>query len=346
MASLRQAPRVRSNALPLRAYKGGGRPVAITGLGTHVPEKVFTNFDLEKLMDTSDEWIRERTGIARRHLADPGTATWELAAVAARRALDEAGVEASDLDLIVVATSTPDAPFPSIACRVQEELGAQGAAAYDLLAACSGFVYALSSADMAIASGRAERVLVVGAEVLTRMVDWNYRATAALFGDGAGAAVLEPAKRGAGFLSWCLGADGRGHDQIAAGDVTRGCYAAGEAKPVITMKGPDVFRFAVDILIRQAYACAEVAGVNVDDIDLWVPHQANRRIIEAAASRIGLPMERVMCNIEEYANTSTASIPLALDEAVRSGRVKPGDKILMAGFGSGLTWGSCLLEWE
>lgn len=337
---------MRSNAVPLRAFKSQGVPVGITGLGAYAPEKVYSNADLEKLMDTSDQWIRERTGIVRRHVAEPGTPTFAVAVPAARQALERAGLRADELDMIIVATSTPDGPFPSIACRLQNELGAPGAAAFDLLAACSGFVYALSSAQTFIAAGRAQRVLVVGAEVLTRMVDWSYRTTAVVFGDGAGAAVLEPARHGPGFLSWCLGADGRGFDQITAGNVACGAYAAGEGSPVIDMKGSDVFRFAVDILIRQAYACAEEAGLSVDDIDLWVPHQANRRIIEAAAERIGLPMERVACNIDEYGNTSTASIPLALEEAVRQGRLKAGDTVLMAGFGSGLTWGACLLEWE
>lgn len=346
MATLRTAPRVRSDAVPLRTFRSSGRPVAIAGLGAYAPERIYTNFDLEKLMDTSDQWIRERTGIVRRHVAEPGTATFELATQAARRALANASLKASDLDLIIVATSTPDGPFPSIACRVQNELGAPGAGAFDLLAACSGFVYGLSCAETYIAGQRAENVLVVGAEVLTRMVDWNHRTTAVVFGDGAGAAVLRPARSGAGFLSWCLGADGRGYEQVTAGNVAHGAYASLESAPIIDMKGPDVFRFAVDILIRQAYACAAEAGIAIDEIDHWIPHQANRRIIEAAADRIGLPMDKVVCNIDEYGNTSTASIPIALEEAAWAGRIKPGDKVLMAGFGSGLTWSAGLMEWE
>ncbi len=344
--ALRTAPRVRSGAVPLRTFKSSGRPVAIAGLGVHAPEQVLTNLDLEKMMETSDAWITERTGIKRRHVAEPGSTTFELATAAARQALDCARVRPEDLDMILVATSTPDGPFPSVACRVQDQLGVPGAVAWDLLAACTGFVYALGTAEAYVSSGRADTVLVIGAEVLTRMLDWNYRTTAVIFGDGAGAAVLRPATRGAGFLSWCLGSDGRGYDQITTGDVEKGAYAAHQGNPTIDMKGPDVFKFAVDIFIRQAYACAEEAGIAIEDVDLWVPHQANRRIIEAAARRIGLPMERVACNIDEYGNTSTATIPLALNDALAEGRIKSGDKVLIAGFGSGLTWGACLLEWE
>jgi 3-oxoacyl-[acyl-carrier-protein] synthase-3 len=248
--------------------------------------------------------------------------------------------------MILVATSTPDGPFPSVACRVQNELGAPGSCAMDLLAACSGFAYALSVADAYVSSGRADTILVIGAEVLTRLVDWTDRGTCVLFADGAGAAVVKPATRGAGFMSWCLGADGRGFDKITCGDIDRGAYVAGESNPFIGMKGPDVFKFATDIFIRQAHAVAAAAGVDMDNIDLWVPHQANRRIIEAAAHRIGLPMERVMVNIDRFGNTSTATIPLALYDAVEQGRLHPGDRVLIAGFGSGLTWAACLLEWE
>ncbi len=344
--ALRSAPRVRSDAVTLKTFKSSGRPVAIAGIGSYAPDKVYSNRDLESMMDTSDAWIRERTGIHRRHVAEPGTTTFELATVAARRALDDAGMRADELDLILVGTSSPDGPFPSVACRVQEKLGAPGAAAWDLLAACTGWVYGMATAETFVASGRFDNVLVIGAEVLTRMIDFSYRTTGVIFGDGAGAAVLRPAAGGAGFLSWCLGADGRGYEQVTCGDVPRGAYTADTERPIIDMKGQEVYKFAVDIFIRQAFACAEEAGLTVEDIDLWVPHQANRRIIEAAANRMGLPMEKVACNIEEYGNTSTASIPLALADAVREGRLKSGDRVLMAGFGSGVTWGACLLEWE
>jgi 3-oxoacyl-[acyl-carrier-protein] synthase-3 len=340
------APRVRADAVPLRTYRSQGRPSAIAGLGIAAPEKVLTNHDLEQFVETSDEWITARTGIKSRHVAEPGTTTFSLAAGAARSALENAGIGAEELDLIIAATSSPDGPFPSVACRVQEQLGVPGACAFDLLAACTGFVYGLSVADSYIASGRAETVLVIGAEVLSRLIDWKDRGTCVIFADGAGAAVVRPAEKGAGFRSWCLGSDGRGYDQVTCGNIPLGAYAAGDVEPKIAMKGPDVFKFATDIFIRQAFAVAEAAGVTMEEIDLWVPHQANRRIIEASARRVGLPMERVMVNIDRYGNTSTATIPLALYDAVQEGRIESGHQVLIAGFGSGLTWGACLLEWD
>jgi 3-oxoacyl-[acyl-carrier-protein] synthase-3 len=341
------APRVRSGALPLRTFRSQGRASAIYGVGAYAPAGIKTNQDLEQLMDTSDQWIRERTGIQRRHVAAPGTRTLDLAREAGERALAAAGMEPGELDMIIVGTSSPDGPFPSIACRLQDEWNAPGAYAYDLLAACTSFVFGLANADAFIASGRAENVLVIGAEVLSRMLEYSNegRGTAVIFGDGAGAAVVRPAGGSAGFKSWCLGGDGRGYDQVTCGNVPLGAYAAKDVRPIIDMKGPDVFRFAVDIFIRQAYEVTREAGVTMDDVDLWVPHQANYRIIDAAARRIGLPMEKVAVNIDEYGNTSSASIPLALEQALREGRVKSGDKVLLAGFGSGLTWGATLLEW-
>ncbi len=340
------APRVRSDAVPLRSYRSQGRPSAIAGMGVYSPDKVVTNLDLEKMVETSDQWITERTGIKERRIAEPGTPTFELATRAARSAIDNAGISAADVDLIICSTSSPDGPFPSVACRVQDELGVPGACAFDLLAACTGFAYALSVADAYVASGRAETVLVIGAEVLSRLVDWQDRGTCVLFADGAGAAIVRPAHQGAGFRAWCLGADGRGYDAITCGNIPLGAYAAGDSDPKIGMKGPEVFKFATDIFIRQAHAVTEAAGLSMDEIDLFVPHQANRRIIEAAARRVGLPLERVMINIDRFGNTSTATIPLALHDAVQQGRVKSGDQVLIAGFGSGLTWAACLLEWE
>jgi len=337
--------KARSDAVALRSFKAKGRPSAIAGVGTYAPSKVITNFDLEKMMDTSDKWITERTGIHKRHIAEPGTTTFDLATRAARSALDAAGITAKDLDMILVGTSSPDGPFPSVACRVQNELDAPGSVAWDTLAACTSFVYALSIADSFIATERADTVLVIGAEVLSRMLNYSDRGTAVIFGDGAGAAVVKAAPKGAGFLSWCLGSDGRGYAQVTCGNIEKGAYAAKDAQPLIDMVGPDVFKFAVDIFIRQAHDVCEAAGVALDDIDLWVPHQANFRIIDAAARRIGLPLDRVAINIDEYGNTSSASIPLALEEAVRNGRVKSGDHVLLAGFGSGLTWGATLLKW-
>jgi 3-oxoacyl-[acyl-carrier-protein] synthase-3 len=339
------AYRARSDAIPLRSFAVKGRPSAITGVGVYAPEKIITNFDLEKMMDTSDKWITERTGIHKRHIAEPGTTTFDLATRAARGALDAAGITAKDLDMILVGTSSPDGPFPSIACRIQNELDAPGAVAWDTLAACTSFMYGLAIADSFIATERADTVLVVGAEVLSRMLNYSDRGTAVIFGDGAGAAVVRAAPRGAGFLSWCLGSDGRGYAQVTAGNIEKGAYAAQDAQPYIDMVGPDVFKFAVDIFIRQANEVCAKAGVAMEEIDLWVPHQANFRIIDAAARRIGLPLDRVAINIDEYGNTSSASIPLALEEAIRKGRVKSGDHVLLAGFGSGLTWGACLLKW-
>jgi len=217
--------------------------------------------------------------------------------------------------------------------------------AWDTLAACTSFVYALSIADSFIATERADTVLVVGAEVLSRMLDYSDRGTAVIFGDGAGAAVVRAAPKGAGFLSWCLGSDGRGYAQVTAGNIEKGAYAAKDPAPFIDMVGPDVFKFAVDIFIRQATEVCQSAGVGLDEIDLWVPHQANFRIIDAAARRIGLPIERVAVNIDEFGNTSSASIPLALEEAIRKGRVKSCDHVLLVGFGSGLTWGATLMKW-
>ena len=337
--------RTRSDAVPLKSFATKGRPSAIAGVGVHAPERVLSNFDLEKMMETSDKWITERTGIHRRHIAEPGTTTFEVATKAARAALEAAEVSAKDLDMILVGTSSPDGPFPSVACRVQNELDAPGAVAWDTLAACTSFVYALSIADSFIATERADTVLVIGAEVLSRLIDYTNRGTAVIFGDGAGAAVVRPAPKGAGFLSWCLGSDGRGYAQVTCGDIEKGAYAAKDPNPYIEMVGPDVFKFAVDIFIRQANEVCAKAGIALDEIDLWVPHQANFRIIDAAARRIGLPIERVAINIDEYGNTSSASIPLALEEAVRNGRVKSGDHVLLAGFGSGLTWGATLLKW-
>ncbi|TAN31531.1 ketoacyl-ACP synthase III [bacterium] len=339
------AYRTRSDAIPLRSFKAKGRPSAIAGVGVYAPEKVITNFDLEKVMDTSDKWITERTGIHKRHVAEPGTTTFELATKASRGALAAAGISAKDLDMILVGTSSPDGPFPSIACRIQNELDAPGAVAWDQLAACTSFMYGLATADSFIATERADTVLVVGAEVLSRMLNYSNRGTAVIFGDGAGAAVVTAAPQGAGFLAWCLGSDGRGYAQVTCGNIEKGAYAAKDADPYIDMVGPDVFKFAVDIFIRQATEVCAQAGIALDDIDLWVPHQANFRIIDAAARRIGLPLDRVAINIDEYGNTSSASIPLALEEAVRKGRVKSGDHVLLAGFGSGLTWGATLMTW-
>src|SRR3981081_1818762 len=277
--AVKAAPRVRSNAVPLRDYRPHAGPAAIAGLGAYAPETVLTNADLERMVETSDQWIQERTGIRRRHIAEPGTTPFAVATKAARRALAASGVQPEELDMIVVATSSPDGPFPSVACRVQNELGVPGACAIDLLAACTGFVYALSTAEAYVSSGRADTVLVIGAEVLSRLVDWKDRGTCVLFADGAAGATLAPlaadgapaptlgpAAHGGGFRAWCLGSDGRGYEQISCGDIPRGAYAAGQSDPTIGMRGPDVFKFATDIFIRQAFAVAEEAGIDIEDI--------------------------------------------------------------------------------
>lgn len=326
--------------------------VAVRGLGRAVPERVITNHDLERILDTSDEWIRTRTGIAERRVAAPDQATSDLAVVAAREALDAAGWSAEDLDLIVVATATPDMIFPSTACVVQAALGAHQAGACDISAACSGFIYALSSVAAQIRAGAARRALVIGAETLSKIVNWKDRSTAVLLGDGAGALALErvDAEDGAeGLLSVYLGADGRGGDllkQPAGGSrlpasvetVTQGLH-------YLQMNGREVFKFAVQIMGDAAEEALRRAGLTFADVDLYVPHQANVRIIEASAKRFGLPMDRVWVNIDRYGNTSSASIPIALYEARQAGRLRPGDVVLLVAFGGGLTWGAAVLKW-
>src|SRR3979409_326116 len=250
--AITSAYRTRSDALPLRSFKAKGRPSAIAGMGVYAPDRIITNFDLEKMMDTSDKWITERTGIHKRHIAEPGTTTLSLATKAAQGALDAAGITAKDLDMILVGTSSPDGPFPSIAARLPDELDAPGAGGGDTRRACRSFMYGLATADSFIATERADTVLVIGAEVLSRMLNYTNRGTAVIFGDGAGAAVVKAAPKGAGFLSWGLGSDGRGYAQVTAGNIEKGAYAAKDAAPFIDMVGPDVFKFAVDIFIRQA----------------------------------------------------------------------------------------------
>jgi 3-oxoacyl-[acyl-carrier-protein] synthase-3 len=333
--------------LPLKTYRASGRRSAVAGIGSYVPDRVMTNQDLERMVNTSDQWIRERTGIRERRVAAEGTPSVELAAGAAKKALEAAGVSADQLDLIMVASSSPDAPFPSMACRLQERLGAQGSWAFDLLAACTGLVYELAIADSFVASGRADNVLVVGAEVLSRLLDYSDRTTCVLLGDAAAAVLIRPVKAGnGGFLSWCLGSDGRAWDLLTYGETAEvGAYASREARPFFRMKGRETFRVATEVFVRESCAAIESAGLSVSDIDLFVPHQANLRIMEAAAKRIGIPREKVMVNIDRYGNTSTATIPLALDEALAQGRLHPGDNVLLASFGSGLTWGACVTQW-
>lgn len=327
------------------------RRAGILGVGSFVPPGVVTNDDLAKRIDTSDEWIRSRTGIRARRIAAPEVATSDLALSAALAALEDAGLSASDLDLIMVATSTPDHPgsFPSTATVLQQRLGARQAAAFDLGAVCAGFAYALHVAAQMVRAGASKRVLVVGAETMSRIINWGDRNTAVLFGDGAGAAVVGGVA-GGGYLGGVLGADGTGGPllQVAAGGsrmpLTPSCLEA--RQNTIYQNGREVYKFAVSMMGAAAAQAVESVGLQTSDVDLFIPHQANIRIIEKAAERMGLPMERVFVNLDKYGNTSAASIPLALDEAVKSGRVPEGALVVLVGFGAGLTWGANVLRWS
>ncbi len=316
----------------------------IAGTGSYLPEKIVTNHDLEQMMDTSDEWIQERTGIKRRHLAGDGEKTSDLALAAARSAMEMAGISADDIGLIIIATTTPDKVFPGTACIVQRRLGIGGCGAFDVQAACSGFVYGLDLGDRYIRTGAAKNVLVIGAETLSRLTNWEDRTTAVLFGDGAGAVVLQASDE-PGIISTHIHADGQYEDllQVPQGvssgyDVTR----AGEA--FIQMNGNAVFRRAVATLDSIARETLDRNNIDKHDIDWFVPHQANMRIITAAAKKLDMPMERVIVTVDEHANTSAASIPLALDVAVRDGRIKRGELLLFEAFGAGFTWGSALVR--
>lgn len=317
----------------------------ITGTGSALPERVVTNAELEKLVDTTDEWIRSRTGIRERHIAADGETTGDLAVMAAQRAMEAAGVKASELDLIVLGTTTPDIIFPSTACLVQHRIGANGCAAFDVNAACSGFVYALGIADKFIRSGQSKKVLVIGAETLTRMVDWNERETCVLFGDGAGAVILEASEE-PGIYATCLHADG-GHKELLYNPV--GVSAGFTDEPNhgvrIRMSGREVFKVAVKTLDSLVEETLQAAGMQESDIDWLIPHQANLRIIEATAKRLKMSMDRVVVTVDKHANTSSGSVPLALDYAVRSGKVQRGQTLLLEAFGGGFTWASALLRY-
>lgn len=323
----------------------------IIGVGSFVPPQVLTNDDLAKRIDTSDEWIRSRTGIRERRVAAAEVATSDLALAAGEAALLDAGLSSADLDLIIVATSTPDHPgsFPSTATVVQRRLGAKQAAAFDIGAVCAGFAYALHVAAQMVRAGAAKRVLVIGAETLSRIVNWDDRNTAVLFGDGAGAAVVAEVAEG-GYLGGILGADGTGGPllQVAAGGsrkpLTPSCLDS--RQNTIYQNGREVYKFAVSMMGEAAAQAVETVGLKTADVDLFIPHQANIRIIEKAAERMGLPMDKVFVNLDKYGNTSAASIPLALDEAVKSGRVPKGAIVVLVGFGAGLTWGANVIRWS
>ena len=317
----------------------------ITGTGGFLPEKVLTNHDLEQMVETSDAWIRERTGIEKRHVAGEGETTCDLAEAASRRALAAAGVDVAEIDLIIVATTTADKIFPSTACLLQKRLGIHGPAAFDVQAVCSGFVYALTVADKFIRTGSAKKALVVGAETLSRITDWSDRSTCVLFGDGAGAVVLEASDE-PGILSTHLHADGK-YDELlhVPTGVSQNYDAVRQGRAFMEMQGNDVFRFAVRTLGKIVDETLAANDMKKGDIDWLVPHQANIRIIAATAKKLNMPMERVVVTVNEHGNTSAASVPLALDVAVRDGRIQRGDTLLLEAFGGGFTWGSVLLKY-
>ncbi len=318
----------------------------IAGTGSYLPEKILTNADLEKIVETSDQWIRERTGIQQRHIAAEGQTTVDLAEQAALRAMEAAGVTGADLDLIVMGTTTPDIIFPSSACLLQARLGANGCPAFDVNAACSGFIFALTTADKFIRSGAAKTVLVVGAETLTRMLDWSDRNTCVLFGDGAGAVVLK-ADAETGILSTHLHSDG-GKKELLYNPVGVSSGFKLDEKNAgvrVLMAGSDVFKYAVKALDSVVDEALEANGIDKTQLDWLIPHQANLRIIEATAKRLAMPMDRVVLTVHKHGNTSAASVPLALDEAVRSGKVQRGQLVLMEAFGGGFTWGSALMRY-
>jgi 3-oxoacyl-[acyl-carrier-protein] synthase-3 len=319
-----------------------GLEVSITGLGCRVPDRVVTNDELAQYVDTSDEWIRERTGIRERRMASKEEALSDVALPACRDALAQAGVAGSDIDLLIVATVTPDMAFPSTGAILADRLGAADAAAYDLSAGCTGFMYALAQAYGMLAGGLAKRALVVGGDLLSRILDWEDRSTLVLFGDGAGAVVMEavPEK---GFLGFELGADGSGGESLWLPG--SGSRIFDGADRYVKMNGREVFKFATRILVQSAEAVLDRCGVSIADVDVYVPHQANMRIIDHATKKLGVPSERVVVNVDRYGNTSSGSIPLALADAAADGRLRPGKLVLMTGMGAGLTWGSALMRW-
>lgn len=317
----------------------------IAGTGSYLPEKVLTNNDLEKIVDTSDIWIRERTGIGKRHIAAEGETTCDLAEAASRAAMAQAHVDGRDIDLIIVATTTPDRIFPSTACMLQERLGNHGCTAFDVQAVCTGFVYALGIADKFIRSGSHRCALIVGAETLSRIIDWTDRTTCVLFGDGAGAVVLK-AQDDPGIVATHLHADGAYKDLLTVpAGISQGYESLQDKGAFIQMRGNEVFRVAVNTLGQIVDETLEKNGLDKADIDWLVPHQANVRIINATARKLGLSMDHVVQTVEEHGNTSAASIPLALDVAVRDGRIKRGNKLLLEAFGGGFTWGSALIDY-
>jgi len=319
-----------------------GTRIGITGLGVNVPDRVVTNDDLARYVDTTDEWIVERTGIRERRMATEDEALTDIALPAARAALEDAGAAAADIDLLICATVTPDMMFPTSSALMADALGAADAAAYDLLAGCTGFMYAVAQAYGMLAAGLSRRALVIGGDVLSSILDWTDRSTLVLFGDGAGAVVMEPVERG-GFLGFELGADGGGgvHLQLPGS----GSRKFENPEALLRMNGREVFKFATRVLVSSAEAVLAECGRTIDDVDVYVPHQANKRIIEHAVGKLGVPPGRTVVNVDRFGNTSSGSIPLALADARADGRLHDGSLVLMTGMGAGLTWGSALLEW-
>lgn len=326
-----------------------GISVGVLGTGSAVPEHVLTNADLEKMVDTSDEWIVSRTGIRERRITDANTASSDLSVAAARKAIADAGIAAEDIDLIICATVTPDYMFPATACLVQDRLGIKKTGAFDLSAGCSGFLYGLGCAVPMIQSGLVKNALVIGVETLSKITDYTDRNTCVLFGDGAGAVVLGQVEEGRGFLGFDLGADGSGGEQLmllAGGSRNPATQESVLSKQhTLTMNGKEVFKFAVRVMNTATADLLQKVGLTKEDVDFLVPHQANIRIIDYARERLGLPQDKVIVNLDRYGNMSSASIPVALDEANRSGKFKEGDLLMLVGFGAGLTWGAAALRW-
>lgn len=317
-------------------------PISITGLGCHVPERVVTNDELANYVDTNDAWIQERTGIRERRIAADDEALTDICLPAARRALEMAGADPKSIDLLIVATVTPDMAFPSSSALIADALGMPDAAAYDLSAGCTGFVYAIAQAHALLASGLAHRALVVGGDVLSKILDWTDRSTLVLFGDGAGAVVMERVGDG-GFLGFELGADGGGGANLWLPG--SGSRKFEDPERFVKMNGREVFKFATRVMVSSAEAILGECDKSVDDIDVYVPHQANVRIIDHAAKKLGVPQEKIVVNVHKYGNTSSGSIPLALADAADDGRLQPGKLVLLTGMGAGLTWGSALIKW-